>query len=235
MWDDEAGPTAKKFALVLELREPKVICRRLTEAGWRYQEVRSTDELESCNPDMIGCLLVDSADKQLADKILAWCVESPRWLQVPKLLIGFDKTEHTALMHASLTAIERHLPSYLKAAQAMSKKFGVDDANDRRQNYRHPCNWPVNIEVFEEASLQDLSTRGAALELPFDLPEGTRLRIPITDTELLLKMLEAEVISSNASGGGNFCVHVSFMRVSAQVERALQRYLLTLQTRREPA
>jgi hypothetical protein len=100
---------------------------------------------------------------------------------------------------------------------------------DRRLAYRHPCGW--NCGASMTFVLRDLSIGGASLETQLHLPLGTRMNICVLDNDPELKVVPAVVLSCE-SREKFFIAHVQFDGRTLNRDRALNKYLLRLQTRR---
>ena len=104
--------------------------------------------------------------------------------------------------------------------------MSADKPRERRATFRQACHQSCPVEL--SGTLRDLSLGGAALEMPFPIPVGQRLKITVADADIRLD-LTGEVV---ATGPGYFkaCVmHLRFVEMPAAIERALQRYLIKLE------
>jgi hypothetical protein len=100
---------------------------------------------------------------------------------------------------------------------------------ERRMAYRHPCGW--NCTVHMSFVLRDLSQGGASLEVPLHMPAGTRMNVCVLENDPDLKMVPAVVLSCEFKDG-IYTAHLQFDGRTLSRDRALNRYLMRLQTRR---
>jgi len=102
----------------------------------------------------------------------------------------------------------------------------AEGQRERRATFRQPCHQGCPVEL--SGMLRDMSLGGAALELPFSIPVGQRLKISVSDMDARIG-LTCEVV---AVGQGYFLpnvMHLQFVEMSTATERTLQRYLFKLQ------
>jgi len=100
---------------------------------------------------------------------------------------------------------------------------------ERRNSHRCVCNVQCTFET--QGFLRDLSIGGAAIDLPFALPRGHKLRIRISDDDPRLRIVDAEVLSTRALSS-SFIVHMRFVGASPGLEKALQKHLFVLASQR---
>ena len=92
--------------------------------------------------------------------------------------------------------------------------------HDRRKSY-----WPVMLH----SRLLDLSEGGVALEMSFQIPDGTPLQICISPADPHLKELDAMVVGCRESRSKEFIIHTKFVNLTPSVERALKKYIMFVQ------
>lgn len=223
---------------VLNHSSAEQISMLLAEEGWTVIRVSATADLAKYNPRLIRCILIDSSRTPLAEEVLEFCELSDAWRNLPKVMIAPPRTEFTNLMRIPPTAVPDHLVSYLRTSQVDDGSLSTTsatpvDSSDRRRHYRHRCSTHVPIRQF--TTIIDISSGGAALEMTYGLPPGTKLLVPVCETEPLLKLMESEVLSSNLRRNHKWVVHVRFMNITPLVERAMQRHILNLQLHKKDA
>ena len=223
---------------VLNHASAEQISMLLAEEGWTVIRVSASTDLPKYNPRLIRCILIDSTRSPLADEVLAFCELSESWRNLPKVLIAPPLCEFTNVMRIPPTAVPDHLVSYLRTSQVDDGSLSTTtaapvDSTDRRRHYRHRCSTHIPVRQF--TTLIDISSGGAALEMPYGLPPGTKLLVPVSENDPQLKLMESEVLSSNRRRNNNWIVHVRFLNISATVERAMQRHILNLQLQKKDA
>lgn len=220
---------------VLNLASAEQTTAVLNEDGWTIIRISSTADLAKYTPHLIHCVLLDSSRKPLCDEVLTFCEQSYSWRSVPKVMIAPPIAEYSNLVRVPPHAVSEHLVSYVRTSQADDGVLSTTtappvDYSDRRRHYRHRCSQHVVVRQF--GVLVDISAGGAALEVPYSLPVGTTITVPVCETDPLLRLLEAEVLSSNRRRNNAWLVHVRFLKITTAVERAMQRHILSLQKSR---
>lgn len=202
----------------------------LVRAGWLISTLESPNDLAKHNSDSVGCLLLDSARKQLMDNVLTWCENSGNWRSVPKVILGAASNEYSNILKLRREAVQQGLMDTLINAQTQFRGRPQVKWSERRTVYRHTCNIPVSIE--QNFTLLDVSVRGAALESFHTFNKGTRLKVHISEDDPLLRSIESEVTSTERRTTATFTVHTRFINITPAVDRALNQHLLSLQIRR---
>jgi len=230
------GSKAKLSVLsVLEQSNAEQTSLMLSEEGWTVIRISSTSEMSKYNPKFIRCILVDSARKPLSDEVLAFCEHSESWRNVPKVLIAPQIIDYTNMIRVPPHAVPEHLVSYLRTTQVEYTPFATTsspavDFDDRRRHYRQRCCQPIPLRQI--GVLLDISADGAALEMPYGFPGGTKISLHVNENVPLLRLMDAEVLSSNRRKNNTWLVHVRFLNITTAIERAMQQYILSLQIRR---
>ena len=206
------------------------VLQELLRVNWTITTIESTLDLGKHTADAVGCLLLDSARKPLVDEVLAWCENSGNWRSVPKVIIGVTTKDYSNTLKLRRDDVQSRLITYLIDSQSQFREHKVNKWNEKRAVYRHNCSLPITIE--QNFTLLDVSVRGAAFESFHSFNNGTLLHIHISKDDPFLHSIEAEVTSTERRTSATFTIHSRFTNVSSAVDRALNRYLLSLQVRR---